>query len=254
MIEESIHWQLPVPTPYAMSLLVWVIIAIMSIRAAKKISFLPDPMQGFFEVVIETVTEIADTSIGKDAPKYYPLFIGIFIYVLFANLLGLIPGMMSPTASLNTTIALALIVFIYYNFQGIKTNGLSYLKHFLGPITKWYAFPLMILFIFIETIGQLARPVSLSIRLFGNIFAKEILLGILAILCLVFANPQSIFLMPAPLLLRPLIVVLGVLVSLIQAGVFTILSIIYVAGAVAHHDEGHGEHGEHAEQQPQAHT
>jgi len=254
MIEESIAWHIPyLATPFLMTLIVWFFIGVLSLLAARRIKFLPEGAQGFLEVVFETVTELADSAIGKEAHRYYPLFLGVFTYILFGNLIGLVPGLSSPTATLSNTIGLALIVFIYYNVQGVRANGLGYLKHFLGPITKWYAFPLMILFIFIETIGQLARPVSLAIRLFGNIFAKEVLLGILGMLCVAFFEPGKMFLLPAPLILRPLIIALGTLVSLIQAGVFTILTIIYVAGATARH-EGHEVSGEEHGPKAKAHA
>lgn len=237
IIPESVELHLKYVSPMLlMSWTTWGLIAVASLAAKKNMAHIPTKMQNFFEFVMTLVYSLADTAIGEKGHRYYPLFLGVFLYVLFGNLLGLIPGFTSPTSTLNTTLALGLVVFVYYQWQGIREHGIAYLAHFCGPIRKWYAFPLMALFIFIEGISHIVRPVSLAIRLFGNIFAKEILLGILALLAVIFAGLPSPWLKVglglAPLILRPLIIVLGVLVSIIQASVFTVLTIIYVAGAV----------------------
>ena len=243
ILPEAVEYHLPVNSLLAMSWVTWLVMLALSIPLIRRISRqAPSGLQSFWEFVFEKIFDLADGMIGPEAGRYYPLFVGVFCYVLFGNLLGLIPGFSSPTSTLNTTVALAAVVFVYYNYQGIRQGGTDYLKHFCGPVIKWYAVPLMILFVFIEVIGHLARPVSLAVRLFGNILAKEVLLGILALLMVVFSGLPGtglkLMLFPAPLLLRPLIVVLGTLVSVIQAGVFTILTMIYVAGAVQlHHRE-----------------
>jgi len=129
------------------------------------------------------------------------------------RLIGLIPGFMSPTSSLNTTLALTIIVWVTHHFVGIREHGLSYYKHFMGPM--WWLVPLMLP---IEIISNLARLISLSIRLFGNIMAKETLLGILFMLA-------GAFFAPLPIML------LGVLVSLVQAMVFVLLAVVYFSQA-----------------------
>jgi F-type H+-transporting ATPase subunit a len=128
--------------------------------------------------------------------------------------LGLVPGFFSPTASLNTTLSLAICTFVLTHVIGIKFHGVKYIKHFLGPV--WVLAPLMLI---IELIGHFARVMSLSIRLFGNIFGKEKVLGILFALA-------GFALAPLPILF------LGILVSFIQAVVFTLLSIVYFTGAM----------------------
>lgn len=237
-IPEAVEYHIKgMPTPILMSLATWGVIGSISIAAARNLNRAPKGVQNLTEFLLETVYSTADKIIGSHSEKYYPLLAGIFFYIFFGNLIGLIPGFSSPTASLNTTAALAIVIFIYYNAQGIREKGvLAYFKHFMGPPLPVYLAPINVLIFFIEIIGHFARPLSLAVRLFGNIFAKEVLLAILALLIVVFMGlPDATLrysLTAAPLLLRPLIILLGVLVSMIQAFVFLILSAIYVAGAV----------------------
>lgn len=240
LVPEAVTLHGPVPPLLLMSWVVWGGIALLSMLARRPRAVIPRGVQNLFEALCEMVFGLADAAIGVSAQRYYPLFLGVFLFVFFGNLLGLVPGFASPTSTLDTTAALAVVVFVYYNYQGIRQQGLGYLKHFTGPPLPWYLFPINALIFCIELIGHVARPLSLAIRLFGNIFAKEALLGILAYLLLIFlALPDPLMrfsLAAGPLLLRPAIILLGVLVSLIQAFVFLILSVIYVAGAV------HAEH------------
>ena len=131
-------------------------------------------------------------------------------------MIGLIPGFMSPTSSLNTTLAMTLMVWVAHHVIGFRNHGLSYYKHFIGPL--WWLVPLMLP---IELISNLARIVSLSVRLFGNIMAKETLLAILFMLAGGFFAPLPIM-------------ILGVLVSLVQAMVFVLLTVVYFAQAQEH--------------------
>jgi F-type H+-transporting ATPase subunit a len=151
---------------------------------------------------------------GPEGRFFFPFIATAFLYILICNLIGLIPGLYSPTANLNTTLSLAICTFLYTHIIGIKFHGAKYIKHFIGPV--WWLAPLMFP---IEVIGHLARIMSLSIRLFGNIFGKETVLGILFMLA-------GMYLAPLPILF------LGILVSVIQALVFMLLSIIYFVGAM----------------------
>jgi F-type H+-transporting ATPase subunit a len=146
----------------------------------------------------------------------FPMLATFFIYILVANMVGLMPGFMSPTSNLNITLGCTLIVFITTHILGVKFHGLGYIKHFLGPIP--WLIPLMFP---IELISHLARILSLSIRLFGNIMAKETLLGILFMLA-------GAYFAPLPIL------VLGVFVSIVQAMVFLLLSILYFSASMEH--------------------
>jgi F-type H+-transporting ATPase subunit a len=186
-------------------------------------------------------------------------FFSVFIFILIANLLGLIPYMASPTAKTDTTLALALCTFAVTHILGMQKKGVfGYWGHFFhvvdaskekGVAKAITALLQYILLPVIELVGELARPLSLTMRLFGNIFAKEMLLAILAFLVWDYfskGGAMNYALMTMPLLFRPAVLILGVLVSLIQAVVFTALSMIYIGGAIATHDE-HEEHDAHAE-------
>jgi len=153
---------------------------------------------------------------GPEGRAFFPFIATIFLYIFVCNLIGLVPGFFSPTASLNTTLSMALCTFVLTHAIGIKFHGVKYIKHFLGPI--WALAPLMFV---IEGIGHLARIMSLSVRLFGNIFGKEKILGILFGLA-------GLYLVPLPILF------LGILVSFIQAVVFMLLAIVYFTGAMEH--------------------
>ena len=150
--------------------------------------------------------------------------------------MGLIPGLISPTANINTTLALALIVFFSTHFIGIRKNGLFKYLRSLGGYGPIWLMPFMAI---IELISQLTRPISLSFRLFGNMMAKEILLVVLSSLVIIFFSSGSFFqtlLTLVPVIMLPLIYLLGALVVFIQAFVFTVLSIFYIRGAlIIHH-------------------
>jgi F-type H+-transporting ATPase subunit a len=132
--------------------------------------------------------------------------------------MGLIPGFTAPTANINTNAAMAVPVFLIYQFYGVKVHGVKYIYHFLGPIRSVAALPLMIMMFFIELIGHLVRPITLTVRLFGNMTAKHMLLLVLGLM--------------VPAVIPVLILGLGLLVSIIQAYVFALLTTAYIAGAV----------------------
>jgi F-type H+-transporting ATPase subunit a len=155
-------------------------------------------------------------NIGEEGRWLLPLAATIFMFIFASNLIGLVPGMFPPTASLNTTAACALVVVIFTHVIGIKYHGAKYYKHFMGPV--WWMVPLIMP---IEIIGHLARILSLSFRLFGNMMGHELVLGILFFLA-------GAFLAPLP------IMALGIFVAFVQAFVFFLLSIIYFSGAMEH--------------------
>lgn len=178
-------------------------------------------LTNIFETSVESILELMESIIGHDAEKYFPLIGSVFIYVFLCNLMGIIPGFLPPTDNINTNLAISLTVFVYYNVMGVKAHGLkNYLKHFLGPIL-WLG-PLVGV---IEIIGHAVRPISLSLRLFGNITGDHLVLGIFSDLVPVFV--------PVAFL------ALGLFVSFIQAFVFSLLSTIYIGLATAHEEEHH---------------
>jgi F-type H+-transporting ATPase subunit a len=156
----------------------------------------------------------------KEADTYFPFIATLFIVLLFSNLLGLIPGFLPPTETLNTTLAVGAFSFLYYNWEGIKAQGpIGYLKHFAGPL--WY---MAVLIFPLEIISHFVRPFSLALRLQGNITGDHLVV--------------STFTNLAPFLVPVIFLLLGLLVCVIQAYVFTVLSMVYISMAVEHHDHG----------------
>lgn len=178
-------------------------------------------LSGLFEIGCESILRLMEGIIGEDAKKYFPLVATVFIFVFFNNLLGILPGFVPPTDNINTTLACGLVVFVYFNYIGIKEQGLGhYLKHFGGPVV--FLAPLMFV---IEIFGVMVRPVSLALRLFGNMTGDHMVLGIFSDL--------------VPLIVPIVFLALGIFVSFIQAFVFSLLSTIYVGLARPHHEEHH---------------
>ncbi|HEX6800934.1 MAG TPA: F0F1 ATP synthase subunit A [Candidatus Binatia bacterium] len=197
------------------------------------------------ELIVQLIVSQSDAIIGKAGRKYVPFYGTFFFFILTGNLMGLLPGFGAPTANLNTTIGLALCSFIGYNVIGVREQGMSYFKHFVGPMTslpgsslmaKLAFVPLLLLsvmfFFILELFSHGFRPVSLSLRLFGNMMGDHEVIGAFIGLTKLVV-PVAFYLM-------------GTLVSLIQAFVFTLLSMIYVALAVSHgHDDEHGQESHH---------
>lgn len=175
----------------------------------------PGAAQQMLEIGVASINTMCDAFIGENGRKYAKVMGPIAFFILASNLLAFFPGFQPPTSNLNTTVALAVISFLIYNFIGIRAQGIRYTKQFIGD--PWIMFPLMVP---IEILSHLSRPVSLSIRLFGNIFAEHTLAGVF------------FFLLPIglPVVFAPL----GVFVSFMQTFVFVMLSMIYIAGALEH--------------------
>ncbi len=180
-------------------------------------------LEGYLNFVRQLLVE----NIGKEGLKYVPLVAALGLFIFFGNLFTLIPGFDAPTANLNTTLALGLIVFLYYNWEGIRKHGVNYIKHFLGPI-PWMA-PF---FFVIEVISHIARPITLALRLFANMRGGSLIL--LVITSLVLTNWLLTAVTP-PLLW--FLIIIKILAIFIQTLVFMILTVIYLAGAVA--EEAH---------------
>jgi F-type H+-transporting ATPase subunit a len=188
----------------------------------------PGGGQQTLEISVLAVRSMIEDIIGPHGLKYFPVVMTFAVLILVSNLMGLFPLFMSPTAATSVTFALGLSSFLYYNFIGIKENGLfNHLKHFAGPI--WWIAPLIFP---IELISNFIRPFSLGIRLFGNLFADEKVLETVANL----APPFTQWLVPLPLML------LSVFVALVQTFVFILLSQLYLS-EVSHapHDHAHGD-------------
>jgi F-type H+-transporting ATPase subunit a len=195
-------------TWFVMLLLIGVAVLVKS-----SIRTVPGGLQNFFEPIVAGIEGMIDETMGHHGKAYFPLIATLAIFILTSNLVALIPGFYPPTANLNTNAAMALTVFVMTHIIGFKEHGFAYLKQFCGPV-PWLA-PLIFP---IELVGHLARPLSLTLRLFGNMYGHEIVLMIFFTLV-----P---FLVPLPMM------VMGVMVAFIQAFVFMLLSMIYIAGAI----------------------
>jgi F-type H+-transporting ATPase subunit a len=207
------------------ALFILVILSLLSYFAFRRIAlFKPEELippeklniRNIFEIFTEGVIKFLDDIIGPRGREFLPLMGTLAFFILFSNLLGLVPGFLPPTDNLNTTVACALVVFFATHYYGIKTHGLKYIKHFMGPV--WWLSPL---FFIIEVISHLARVLSLSMRLFGNIMADHTLLS------LTLLTPSFLV-----IFLPPLAMFLGIFVSLIQAFIFTLLSMVYISLAI----------------------
>jgi F-type H+-transporting ATPase subunit a len=218
----GIHVQNPrdfIPDYIVMVLIAAAFLIVFLGIASRRRSLVPRGIQAVFELLLESLEGLLVDIIGPQGKKYLPMIGTIGLFILCANLMGLIPGLMSPTSKLNVTIGCALTVFVYYHYQGVKDQGiLKYLKHFSGP-TPLLA-PLMVP---IELISHFSRPLSLSIRLFSNIFAEDVLIVVIASILPYF--------LPLPFM------VLSVFTGVLQAFVFMLLACIYISGAVAHEEE-----------------
>lgn len=176
----------------------------------------PGKVQQVFEVIYQFLHSQSEEIVGHHGPKFLHLFATLFLFILFNNLIGIVPTMESPTMFPQVPLGCALVTFLYYNFMGFKEQGVfTYLKHFAGPAP--FLAPIMIP---IELVSHLARPLSLTIRLFANMFAGEQVF--LVFLGLTYAVIPAVFMG------------LHVFVSFLQAYIFTLLTMVYVAGATEH--------------------
>jgi F-type H+-transporting ATPase subunit a len=207
------------------ALLVWALVALRQMQTASD-AVIPDgtlTARNSLEIFVEWFVGFIEGLLGHKGRTFVHVYGTFFLFILVANLVGLLPGFIPPTSDFNVTFALGVTSFVVYNYYGFRYKGLGYLKHFVGPIW-WLAFLMLPL----ELIDNLVRPVSLALRLFGNMTGDHLVLEI-------FTGLTKI---GVPVVFYAL----GAFVSLIQAFVFTILSIIYLSLALAeheHHEEAH---------------
>jgi F-type H+-transporting ATPase subunit a len=207
------------------ALLLWAAAARRRIEAAAD-PVIPDAtltLRNSLEIFVEWFIGFIEGILGPQGRRYMHVYGTFFLFILVANFIGLVPGFSPPTSDFNVTFALGVTSFLVYNYYGFRVHGTGYLKHFVGPI--WW---LAVLMLPLELIDNLVRPLSLGLRLFGNMTGDHVVL--------------SIFTDLTKVVVPVVFYVLGSLVCLIQAFVFTILSVIYLSLATAAHD-----HGEHAE-------
>jgi len=208
-----------IPHNVTHAILVSIILVVTALIVRGSLNIVPRGIQNFVEMMVDAIWKLVDDNIGHHWSKtLFPFICTIFFFILLANFMGLVPGFASATSNVNTNAAMAIPVFLVTHVLGVRVHGASYINQFLGPIRTLAALPLMILMFFVEVIGHFARPVTLTVRLFGNMTGKHIILLVLGII--------------APAVAPAVILGLGVLVSVVQAFVFALLATLYLAGAV----------------------
>jgi F-type H+-transporting ATPase subunit a len=193
----------------------------------------------FFEIFVGYWYDTMKDMMGpKRAKRYFPLIGSLACFILFSNALGLIPGFSPPTSNLNITLGCALVVFVMFNYYGLKENGFHYVTHLFGPYIGWWGIPVNILLFGIELISTCIRPLTLAVRLMLNMAVDHLLVTLMLGMIALF--------LPIPVL------ILSTLVVIVQVMVFCLLTSIYISLATEH-EEGHGEeHVEHGA--PAAHA
>ena len=218
-----------------------VLLGLLTLIASRRLEMVPRGAQNFMEIVLEQFLTLIDDVLGHEGRRYFPLLATLGLFIVTSNLMGLVPGLIAPTANLNTTAACALIVFFTYHWIGIRRQGMrAYARHFMGPVV-WLAW----LMVPIEIVSHLARPLSLSLRLFGNMTGGHILLAVFFFLMgfdgmLGWALTGSLggVLLGAPAALIMVAFTVGflyplkILVAFLQAFIFVMLSMLYIAGAI----------------------
>lgn len=208
------------PRPWAdfvvMQIVVVLILMVLALMLRSRLSVdRPGRLQHTFELFYEFVHGQAEDQVGHEGRRYVAYFGTIFLFILLSNLIGIIPAFQSPTKTASVTCGCAIATFLYYNLMGIQEHGFKYIFTFMGP--KWWLAPLMFP---IEIISHLARPLSLTVRLYANMFAGE--------------QVTLVFLKMTKLLIPVVFMGLHVFVGIVQAYIFMLLTMAYVGGSVAH--------------------
>jgi F-type H+-transporting ATPase subunit a len=198
------------------SWLIMVLLVVVGKLAVGTVKMIPSGGQNLFEVVLGGFEDFMIDVMGHEGRPYFPLIGTLFLYILAMNWIGLIPGMGSPTADINTPLSMALVVFLATHAVGIKHHGAKYIKHFMGPV-GWLA-PLIFP---IEIVSHLSRVLSLTFRLFGNVLGEDLVLAILMILA-------GAFFAPLPMMF------LAIFTSFVQAFIFSLLTMLYISGSIEH--------------------
>lgn len=223
MVKSIGHWGASVEHALGVEsinhvLYMWLVMAILTVLGLlvrSRLQLVPGGLQNVFETIVGGLEDFVVANAGQECRQFMPILVTIFLMVLGMNWIGLVPGCDAPSANINTPAAMAIIVFLYYNLVGIKKWGAGYIKHFMGPVAALA--PLMLI---IEFISHLARPLSLTLRLFGNIRGEEIVLILMFMLAPLAGSLPMYFLF--------------ILAKTIQAFIFFMLTMLYLQGATDH--------------------
>jgi F-type H+-transporting ATPase subunit a len=199
-----------------MTWLTMAVILLLAFLATRSLKLVPSGWQNLIEMVITALHEQIDATMGERGRMLAPMMIALFLFLLVANWIGLVPTLSSPTNDLNTTLGLALLVVVMLHVLGLYFKGMGYIKHFFQPVAP---------FVIINMIEEVAKPITLAFRLFGNILAGEILIIILLKLMPIW--------MPVPSVIW---LAFSIFVGGVQAFIFTMLSMAYLANGVKHDD------------------
>lgn len=251
IIEHPPIFRLPgIPDHVVYTWLLMIVMTAVAFVVSRRVERVPRSAQNVVELILLQFQDLIDDVIGPAGRPYLPLIATIGLFILAGNLLGLVPGLAGPTTNLNTTAACALVVFVAYHYIGVRKHGpITYLKHFMGPVPWWLKGPMFV----IEMISHLARPLSLTLRLFGNMLGGHILLAIMFFLMgldgllgwalagspagVVFGGVGGVALAAFTV---GFIYPLKILVSFLQAFIFVMLAMLYISGAIEGHGEEHG--------------
>lgn len=248
-VDEHQGWWFGIPllywVPVFMSLAVGLTLCLIAWLGTRRLDRVPGRGQAFCETIVEGLSNFFHGVLGDAAPRYVPLLGSLFLYILVMNWWAQIPGMHAATSKYSTTAALAVFVFLTTQFEGIRHAGiLGYLYHLTGGhdlsgMAWTLQLPLRALFLPLHVIGELVRPLSLSLRLFGNIMGEDIAIAVLVSISVFIFSGSHV-----PIPLHFPMMLLGLLAGIIQALVFTMLSAIYIGGAAgAFEEHGHREQG-----------
>jgi F-type H+-transporting ATPase subunit a len=213
--------------------------------AMRNPTLVPGPLQNAIEWIVESMEDVCGGMLGKHLPRYFPYIMAVFFYILTMNLIGIIPGFKSSTSSLDVTLALALITFLYVQINGIINLGpLGYLDHLAGSPRDIVGFAMLPVMIPVHILGELVKPVSLSCRLFGNIFGEDTLIVVfVGVAALALRTALTALAVPPMAGITALFMLLQTLTAIVQALIFSLLTTVYLYMMLPHEEHAHGEAG-----------
>lgn len=239
------HWTPPnpneaIPAHVLFAIILFLICVLLALVLRGRLSVdRPSKGQQLLEVAVEQVRGLLEQVIGPYGRRYLPVVGSFALFILIGNVMGLIPGLVAPTENINVTGALGLTSFLYYISMGFRQQGFRYLKHFTGGLTGVLLWTLGLLIFVVELISNSVRPITLSLRLFVNMYADQQIGGA--------------FLSLVPILVPIFTIVLGLFVSFVQTFIFIMLSMVYLSETVPHEEHDHEEHGHGHEAVAEAH-